>query len=230
MLAACLCVACSDAQPGAKRLWSVDAPMTEQSEARTPEVQVGQAALPKVAFLGDGITAGMHVAAEQAFPAVLQRRLREVGSGFTLLNAGSGHGTSQDALRRVDALLKQRPVVVVIEIGENDAAEGIGLSETEANLRAIVAKVQSADAEALLLGLQVPKSHNGADYARDLAAIYPRVADDLHTAVVPDFMRAVAGRPELTLSDGLHPTPQGHERLAGNMAQALRTLLTAADP
>jgi acyl-CoA thioesterase-1 len=177
--------------------------------------------LPKVAVLGDSIAAGKYLAEQQAFPRVVERRLRS----FTLINASVSGDTTQDGLRRIDWLLKQRPKIVVVELGENDKLEGVPATTVEANLRAILSKVKAADARALLLGVSsLPDRTTGVAYARELAAVYPRLAAELSVPFVP-FMQGVAGRRELTLPDGVHPTPEGHERIASNLLDPLRTLL-----
>jgi len=180
--------------------------------------------LPKVAFLGDSISAGLHLAEDQAFPALLARRLRSGPLAFQLINAGVSGDTTAGGLRRADWILKQRPDVVVVELGANDGLRGVPLATIERNLRGILEKVRAAGATALLLGIRLPPSY-GADYVAPFEAIYPRVAGELGVAHVPFFMQGVAGVAEQNLEDGLHPTASGHERLAANVEPVLRETL-----
>ena len=195
---------------------------TEPSAATVPQVKGG---LPKVAFLGDSIAAGLHLAAEQAFPALVQRRLAGSAAAFQLVNAGVSGDTTAGGLGRVDWLLKQAPRVVVIELGANDGMRGVPVASIESNLRAIIGKVQGAGAQVLLLGMRIPPSY-GKEYVADFNALYPRIAKDLEVPFVPFFMRGVAGRSELNLPDGIHPTPEGHARLAATVSGPLQALLT----
>jgi acyl-CoA thioesterase I len=212
-------IACGT-QPEAK-------PATAPTPAATrPPAQPPADPGPKVAFLGDSISAGLHLPADEAFPAVLQRRLQAQGLAFTLINAGVSGDTTAGGLRRVDWLLKQRPDVLVIELGCNDGLRGIALAAIEANLRAIIAKTRAAGVTPLLLGMRIPTSY-GDDYAAAFDAIYPRLADELGVRAVPFFMQGVGGEPAMNLEDGLHPTTAGHERLANQVEPALRELLTA---
>jgi acyl-CoA thioesterase-1 len=223
MCFAWLALAASTACDGVSQPIEVEAPgvLTEPNTATVPQPKGG---LPKVAILGDSIAAGLHLAAEQAFPAVMQRRLAASGVPFHLVNAGVSGDTTAGGLRRVDWLLKQAPRVVVIELGANDGMRGVPAATVESNLRAIVNKVQTAGALPLLLGVRIPPSY-GAEYVRELDAVYPRIAKDMELAFVPFFMRGVAGRSELNLSDGIHPTPEGHERIANTVAGPLKALL-----
>jgi acyl-CoA thioesterase-1 len=210
-------------------------PVTDSSPAR-PAAAIADARaeataskLPKVVFLGDSLSAGLHLPAEQAFPAVLARRLAAEKAPFQLINAGVSGDTTAGGLRRIDWLLKQAPAIVVIELGANDGLRGVPVASVAENLRAIVAKVQARGARVLLLGMRIPPSY-GAAYAEAFAAIYPQIAAQTGVSLVPFFMDGVAGVPERNLPDGLHPTREGHERLADNLtvalAQLLRTLPT----
>ncbi len=179
---------------------------------------------PLVAFLGDSITAGLHLARDEAFPAVLQRDLAADGTPFRLVNAGVSGDTTAGGLSRVDWVLGQEPDVVVIGLGGNDGLRGVPLETVEKNLRAIIAKVSAAGATPLLLGYRIPTNY-GPQYAGGFDELYPRLADELGVAFVPYFMRDVAGVASLNLPDGIHPTPKGHEIVAGNVADALAALL-----
>jgi acyl-CoA thioesterase-1 len=201
-----------------------------QAPEALPSAEITGEALPtgpKVVFLGDSVAAGIHLSADEAFPAVLQRKLAARGKPFQLINAGVSGDTSAGGLRRVDWLLKQSPNIVVVELGANDGMRGIAPAVMEHNLRGIVEKIQASGAQTLLLGMRIPPSF-GADHAAELAAVYERIADDLEVPFVPYFMKGVAGVPELNLQDGIHPTAEGHERLASTLQEPLQELLEAS--
>jgi acyl-CoA thioesterase-1 len=188
------------------------------------EARAGAREPLKVVFLGDSLSAGAHLPAAQAFPAVLQRKLQAEGVAFELANAGVTGDTSAGGLRRVDWILRQNPALVVVELGANDGLRGVPVASIEQNLRSILAKIKAQGARAMLLGMRLPPSI-GADYARAFEEIYPRLAAELGVAYVPFFMQGVAGVPELNLPDGLHPTAQGHERIADTLREPLRQAL-----
>jgi acyl-CoA thioesterase-1 len=181
---------------------------------------------PKVAFLGDSIAAGLHLPSDQAFPAVLQRMLAARGKPFELLNAGVSGDTTAGGLRRVDWILKQQPALVVVELGANDGMRGQPVAEIEQNLRAIVERIRERGAAVLLLGIRIPPSY-GQSYVEAFDGIYPRIAKQLKVDFVPFFMQSVVTDPKLNLPDGIHPTQQGHERLAETVAVPLEQALAA---
>lgn len=181
---------------------------------------------PKVVFLGDSISAGAHLPADRAFPAVLQRKLAAEGVAFELANAGVTGDTSAGGLRRIDWILRQNPALVVVELGANDGLRGMQVDSIAQNLRSILTKIKAHGARAMLLGMRLPPSI-GADYAREFEAIYPRLAAELGVAYVPFFMEGVAGVPALNLPDGLHPTAEGHARIADRLREPMRRALAA---
>jgi acyl-CoA thioesterase-1 len=178
---------------------------------------------PLVVFLGDSISAGLHLPADRAFPAVVQRRLHEQGVPFRLVNAGVSGDTSAGGLARVDWVLRQDPDVLVVELGGNDGLRGLPLDSIEANLRGICERARAKGARVLLLGVRIPPSYG--PYAADFDAIYERIAADLDVRLVPFFMEGVGGVAEQNLEDAMHPTPEGHATIAENVATALRELL-----
>ena len=84
--------------------------------------------------------------------------------------------------------------------------------------------MRESGAKALLLGMRLPPNY-GSAYTGSFEALFERVADECDAAFVPFFMKGVAGRLDLNLPDGIHPTAEGHEKLADNVEDALRQLL-----
>ncbi len=179
---------------------------------------------PLVVFLGDSLAAGLHLDRDDAFPAVLQRRLAAAGLPFRLVNAGVSGNTSAGGVTRLDWLLRQKPAVVVVELGANDGLRGQPVEDMERNLRRILGRVQAAGARPLLLGMRLPPNY-GAPYAGDFAGVFPRLAEEFDVPLVPFLLEGVAGRPSLNLPDGIHPTVEGHGVLADNVEPALRKVL-----
>jgi acyl-CoA thioesterase-1 len=122
--------------------------------------------------------------------------------------------------------MKQKPRLVVLELGSNDGMRGVPLPSIEENLRAIIQRIRAGGAQVLLLGLRLPPSFGG-EYADAFAALFERVAAAEQVPFVPFFHEGVAGVPELNLPDGIHPTEEGHKRIAQRLAPHLLALLAA---
>ncbi|HYU31742.1 MAG TPA: arylesterase [Thermoanaerobaculia bacterium] len=179
---------------------------------------------PLVIFLGDSLTAGQGLAEDQAYPAVLDRRLDAEGMPARVLNAGVSGDTTAGGLARLGWLLKQKPDVLVVGLGANDGLRGLDLGETEKNLREIVRRGKASGARVLLLGMMIPPNY-GPDYTEQFRDIYPRIAKDLDVPLVPFLLDKVGGLAELNQADGVHPTARGQEMVADNVEPYLVKLL-----
>lgn len=171
-------------------------------------------------MLGDSLAAGLGLAEDEAFPAVLERMLRDRGHDVEVVNAGVSGDTTAGGLSRLDWVLQRRTAVLVVELGGNDGLRGQSLANTEANLREIVRRGRAAGAAVVLAGMDVPTNY-GPDYGSAFADIYPRVATEEEATLVPGFVRILGEQPELLQPDGLHPTAEGQRRLAEQLVPAL---------
>jgi acyl-CoA thioesterase-1 len=178
----------------------------------------------RIVFLGDSLSAGFGLPESEAFPALVQERLRQKGHPVDVLNAGVSGDTTAGGLARLDWVLRSEPHLLVIELGGNDALRGQSLENTETNLREIVRRGRDSGARILLLGMDVPTNY-GSDYGSEFAAVYRRIADDEDVALLPAFMREVGLNRRLLMPDGLHPTAEGHRRLADSLVDAIQELL-----
>lgn len=203
-------------------------PAASKAPAVLQETGASAAAGPLVAFLGDSLTAGLGLPLDQAYPALLGQKMKQLGAPIRVLNAGVSGDTSAGGLRRLSWILAQRPAVVVVELGANDALRAQPPEEIERNLREIVSRARAAGARVLLVGMQIPPNY-GPDYTGRFAAIYPRLARELDVALVPFLLSGVGGVSDLNQADGIHPTAEGHERVAATVAPYLLQLLTGND-
>lgn len=179
---------------------------------------------PLVAFLGDSLTEGSRIPADDAYPALLARELARRGRPIRALNAGRRGDTVAQGLARLPGLLERRPDVLVVALGINDALRGMSVEQAERDLRRIVAEARTSGARVLLVGAEAPPALATA-HARRFASVYPRIASDERVALVPDLLAGVASDPALLFSDGLHPTAAGQRRLAANVCPALELVL-----
>jgi acyl-CoA thioesterase I len=59
----------------------------------------------------------------------------------------------------------------------------------------------------------------------DLVQIFPKLASENNAVCIPFVLKGVAGNPELNLSDGIHPTAEGHEIVAETVWKYLEPML-----
>lgn len=182
------------------------------------------AAEPVIVAFGDSLTAGLGVTPEDSYPARLQTRLRAEGYAYRVVNAGSSGDTTAGGLRRVDWALKNKPDIVIVALGANDALRGQDLVSVRANLAAIVARFQKAGARVLVAGMEVPPNY-GARYAADFRRLFADVALRHKTALMPFLLDGVAGNPRFNQPDGIHPTAEGYRIVVDRLWPYLAPLL-----
>lgn len=192
----------------------------------SPPPSSGAAAAPVILFVGTSLTAGLGLDPDDAYPALIQKRLDANGLRYRVVNAGVSGETSAGALRRMDWLLRQRIDVLVLETGANDGLRGHEPAATRANIAAIMdqARRQSPPPRIVLLGMEAPPNY-GADYARRFRAIYPELAREKGAVLVPFLLEGVGGVASLNQADGMHPTAQGQRLMAETVWRHLLPVL-----
>ncbi len=163
---------------------------------------------PRIAVLGDSLTAGFGLPKEDAFPARLEAALRAGGHAWQVVDAGVSGDTSAGGLARLDWVLADEPEVVIVELGANDGLRGLPTDRMEANLDAILAQTRSSGSTVLLAGMRAPANF-GPDYEAAFRAVYERLAAEHGVAFYPFFLEGVAMEPHLNQSDGIHPNADG---------------------
>jgi acyl-CoA thioesterase I len=179
---------------------------------------------PVIVALGDSLTAGFGVAAEEAWPALLENRLSREGYRYRVVNAGVSGDTSAGGLRRVPWVLRARPDIAIVALGANDGLRGQSIEALAANLTEIVERLRAGGAQVLLAGMRVPPNY-GADFARAFARVFADVAQRAQVAFMPFLLDGVAADPRLSLLDGIHPNAAGHRVIAERVWPFLKPLL-----
>lgn len=162
----------------------------------------------RIVAYGDSLSAGYQLAQKDAFPTVLEAALRKRGHDVVIENASVSGDTSNGGLERLDWGVPEDTELVLLELGANDALRGINPAITEQALDEIITRLKERKTQVLLIGMMAPRN-NGPDYVQAFDAIYPRLAAKHGLTLYPFFLDGVQGRPELNLSDGIHPNPAG---------------------
>lgn len=185
---------------------------------------------PLVVFLGTSLTEGygLDSPSTEAWPARIAERAEAAGLSVRVQNAGLSGETSAGARRRVGWVLDATPNIFVLETGANDGLRGLSVSQLEENLDAILGQVRARapNAALVVIGMEAPPNL-GADYASEFRSVYPRVAERWNAEWVPFLLDGVAGVLELNQADRIHPTAEGHDRMAEGVWPLLARLLAA---
>lgn len=178
-----------------------------------------------VLVLGDSLSAEYGLARDSGWVKLLEQRLAQQRINAKLINASISGETSSGGLVRLPGLLQlHKPDLVIIELGANDGLRGLSLAATEDNLHTIVTLSQRARAKTLLVGMQIPPNY-GRSYSDQFKNLYPKLARETKSALVPFFMEKIADQPQLFQSDRLHPTAAAQASLLDTVWPHLRPLL-----
>jgi len=125
--------------------------------------------------LGDSLSAGYQMQAEQSWPALLNEKWQQQGGEHTLINASISGETTQGGLARLPALLEtHKPDWVLIELGAN--AKMIELTRAH-------------QAKTVLTQILLPRNY-GARYLQQFEQIFPDLAKANDLPLMPFFRPA----------------------------------------
>ena len=185
---------------------------------------MAEAAPIRLLALGDSLTAGYGLAADDAFPVRLQRALRAEGWEVEVINAGVSGDTAADGRARLDWALAGGADAAIVELGANDALRGLDPDLTYGEIDAILARLERDHLPVLLAGMLAPPNL-GRDYADRFRALYARLAKGHDVVFYPFFLDGVAARPAMTLPDGMHPNRDGIATIVAAILPSVRQLL-----
>ncbi|MGM3183847.1 multifunctional acyl-CoA thioesterase I/protease I/lysophospholipase L1 [Dickeya oryzae] len=177
--------------------------------------------------LGDSLSAGYRMAANQAWPALLDATWQSRSPAVTVrvVNASISGDTAAQGLARLPVLLQQhQPRWVLIELGGNDGLRGFPPQNLERELTSIITQVKAANARPLLMQIRLPANY-GRRYTESFSAVYPRLATTLGVPLLPFFMEQVYLKPEWMQDDGIHPNRDAQPFIAQWMATQLDPII-----
>jgi acyl-CoA thioesterase I len=199
-------------------LWAEDAPNANGVKKR-------------IVVLGDSITAGYGLDPQEAYPALLQKKIDAAGLPYTVANAGVSGDTTAGGLRRIAwALGQQGADMLVVALGGNDGLRGIQPEQTRENLAGIIdkARAKNPQIKVIVAGMQMP-DNMGAEFTAKFKALYPEVAKEKKVSLVPFLLEGVGGSEELNQADRIHPTAEGQAKVADTVWKVLKVELGAGN-
>ncbi len=179
-----------------------------------------------IVAVGDSLTEGLGVGEESAYPAVLEKKLQNLGYPYQVVNAGISGETSSGTLARIKWILKLNPDIVILVIGANDGFRGISPDLIKTNIHRIVKELSDKNAIVVLGAMQIVQNL-GKDYTTAFAKIYPEIARSENTILTPFFLSGVAANQKLNQTDGIHPTAEGYQVIVDNITPSVIEAINA---
>ncbi len=188
----------------------------------TPEIQSNR---PKIVAFGDSLTAGFGLAEKESYPYLLQEKLNAQGYNYEVINAGVSGDTSLGGLERIDWVLEQENLeILILELGANDLLRGVPVARMKENLDKIIRRAKAKNVKVLLCGMLAPPTM-GDEYQRDYSSAFPDLASEHKIAYIPFLLEGVALNRELNQADGIHPNPEGTTIMMQNIYNELKPML-----
>jgi len=174
---------------------------------------------------GDSLSAGYGLPQGRGWVDLLRKRLTATEQPFQVVNASISGETTLGGRNRLPAALAQhRPRAVIIQLGANDALRGQSLDRMRDNLQAMVKASRAANAEVLLVGMQIPPNY-GQEYTRKFQTAFAEVARSQKIPLVPFLLEGFADQRTMFQSDGIHPSAQAQPLMLDTVWAALGPLL-----
>ena len=196
---------------------------------------VARAETVQIVALGDSLTQGYGLPAQDGLVPQLQDWLDARDVDAELINAGVSGDTTAGGLARVGWTLTDEVDGMILALGANDFLRGIDPANSRANLRGILQAAQEAQVEVLLVGIEASTNY-GPEYKAAFDAMYADLAEAFDAALFPDIFAGlhaaaggVDGRAAYLQEDGLHPNARGVEEIVGTLGPAVADLARRAD-
>jgi len=182
------------------------------------------AATPVIVAFGDSLTAGLGLQEKDSFPAQLERALKGRGQEVKVVNAGVSGDTAAAGLARLDWAMPDDASAVIIELGANDALQGLDPAATKATLEKIITELKASGLPILLAGMEAPPNL-GKDFVDQFRALYADLAQRYDLILYPFFLDGVALDDQYTQADGMHPNAEGVARIVDGILPKVEELL-----
>ena len=182
--------------------------------AAIPAEAAGAKSVPlKIVAFGDSLTSGHRLPSKDAYPSVLQAKLKAAGLSATVVNHGVSGDTTTRALRRLDDALAEHPQIMILELGVNDGLRGVPVPVVKANLEKIITAARAQNIQVVLCAMEALPLQ-GWQYTVAFHQMYEDLATTYGVTLVPFLMNGVLGNPDLISDDGVHPNAAGARHIA----------------
>lgn len=184
-----------------------------------------------IVALGDSLTAGLGLAEDRAYPALLEKKLFSEGFNYRIINAGISGETSSGALSRIKWVISAlKPDIIILETGANDGMRGIAPDILKGNLDQILSIIKENDIKVILAGMKM-FPNLGPEYGASFESVYTQMAQKHEVPFIPFFLEGVAGDDRLNREDGIHPNEEGYARIIENIyPYVLKSLSVSVSP
>jgi len=178
----------------------------------------------KIIMLGDSLTAGYGVQPQQAYPNLVEVKLKLSTKEIRVINAGVSGSTSASAPGRVKWFLRSKPDIMILALGGNDGLRGLDPESTKQNLAKAITLAKNNGIFVIIAGMKIPPNY-GLKFTHRFEQVFGELSEEHSIPLIPFLLEGVAGDINLNLPDGIHPNSKGHIIIAELVTQFLQPIL-----
>ena len=142
-------------------------------------------------------------------PARLEAALKKAGRNVTVINHGVSGDTTAGGLQRIDWMLADKPDIVMVELGANDALRATDPADDRDATSTPSSPSSRRPASRCGWPACWRRATTGRSTPQQFDGLYKRLADKHGVPLYPFFLDGVAQDPALNQADGIHPNPKG---------------------
>ena len=187
-------------------------------------ISIAKEPVSKILVFGDSLVAGYELSLDDAFPAVLQKKLKKEGFDFEVINAGVSGDTTSGGLTRLEWTLEMKPDYIILELGANDMLRGINPKVTRFNLEKMLKIIKQKEIPVLLAGMK-SAPNLGSAFKGEYEGVFKELAEKYNAVYYPFFLEGVINKRDLMQDDGLHPNKEGVKVMVHNIFDSVNRLL-----
>jgi acyl-CoA thioesterase-1 len=163
-----------------------------------------QAAPIRIVAIGASNTSGWLISSESAYPAVLQKLLKEKGIAAEVINAGVPFDTTRKMLERLDASVPKGTAIVILQPGGNDLRFFGTPEERTANIARMSQRLKAKGIEVVVYDEYIPWK-----YVFDGIHLTPAGHSMIANALLPRVLDVIRRNPKLNSRLSEQPAATG---------------------
>lgn len=170
---------------------------------------------------GDSISAGYGMEPDKQWAENLKLIFNEKNLNIEIVNRSVSGETTGGGLSRIKPILeKLQPKYLLLELGGNDALRGYPPSRILNNLKAIIEIAKENEVKVFLMQIKILPNY-GKRYQEQFESIFPKVAKENDTILLPFMLNDIALDKALMLPDGIHPNADAQPLIAEYVFKSL---------
>ena len=170
---------------------------------------------------GDSISAGYGMEPDKQWAENLKLIFNEKNLNIEIVNRSVSGETTGGGLSRIKPILeKLQPKYLLLELGGNDALRGYPPSKISNNLKAIIEIAKENQVKVFLMQIKILPNY-GKRYQEQFESIFPKVAKENDTILLPFMLNDIALDKALMLPDGIHPNADAQPLIAEYVFKSL---------